>query len=131
MSNYDPHWNYRRCFREIDELILEYVADTWPPGEIERYKERIAEIADRIKKIITAYVDKHAAMMMELISEGHFDKLPLPRLPLPDEGADHSDDGCENGKRPLETTIGKFLFPIGFICGALFGFLLTKFILLV
>ena len=81
------------------------------------------------KKIITAYVDKHAAMMIELISEGHFDEFPLPRLSLPDEGADHSDDGGENGKRPLQTTVGKFLFPFGFACGALFGLLLANFIL--
>ena len=93
MSDFDPHWNYRRCFREIDELIWGHIANACPPGNIERYKESVSEIADRAKKIITAYVDKHAAMMIDLLSEGHFDKLPLPRLPHPDESADHSDCG--------------------------------------
>lgn len=128
MNKYDPHWNYRRCFQEIDEIIWGYINSTLP-GDRERYKESAVKIADRTKKIITAYVDKHAAMMIGLISEGHFDEFPLPRLSLPDESADHSDNGGENSKRPLQTTVGKFLFPIGFSCGALFGLLLAKFIL--
>ena len=128
MSRYDPHQSYRRCFREVDDLLWNHVAET-VPGDLERYRRRVSEQAGRIKEIITAYVDKHAAMMIELIGDERFGKCPLPRPSFPDDGADQGDDSGEDGKRPLKAMTGKLILLGGFSCGLLLGFLLAKLIL--